>query len=218
LSKFNIPTVPTQNFDNPMKSLATRAVFLLSLALPAQAQFLDQHNEVGSLVFSQNFLFTAQSFVPTTHDISAWSVLLHSSATTNNGVFFYFYDEQPISSDINAHLYASQLMTVSMNAGETRWVDSEWGTPHAFTPGHTYYLGVMSYNFDWLGSDQDPYASGSASRVTNFGESYDDFGGNWDMGFRTYSTEVSTAPEPASLLLVASGLVGVVAISRRRRA
>ena len=96
------------------------------------------------------------------------------------------------------------------------------------TPGNTYFLAFQAGTR--VGSalqseltSGDAYVNGSVwyNDATNVNSPWVDYGSyqspGRDLSFREYSSAVVVTPEPTAVILLATGLAGILGVSHRRR-
>jgi hypothetical protein len=142
-------------------------------------------------------------------------------------------------------MLASGSTTFSVVNGTQQFIDVFWTNTIAVTPGTQYFVAFLG-NTAGLTSRQSQYVNPDGQAYYNYSSTnptapYTCCGGGYDLAFRAYALSglepdpepepepdpdpepwvdpnpPIVTPEPASVVLMATGLAGLVAISRRRK-
>lgn len=219
------------------RTVRTSAVAVLLFAgmisFPAQAQVIDQQQlAVGPsqfYLFTNTFYYVGQTFKPTANTVAGaglnfWNLGLPSLSGTLQAELWSGVPSSPGSGLL---VSGSSAFTI---AGNSQSFFDVFFPAVSVTPGTSYFLafktvGNSSNLFSTRGTG-DPYIDGGAwinydfSNVTAL---WGDYGApnqlSSDLTFREFSVGPTTTitPEPASLILLATGLVGLFCVARRKR-
>lgn len=215
---------------------ATTVAFLVGVCLAApasrlngqqsidQSQYLTQYT-FGNLAYSWN----AQTFIPGGTNISGGGFIVYnySGDMSSTPVTINLWDGNP-GLEGSTRLAGGTTIVDAPTYQWSGWADIFWA-PVPVVPGQSYWLTIgdaappawpQNWSIFWFTGDAY-FPNGQSYLLGNIWDSCDGVEvGPWvardygDAAFRTY-TEVT--PEPATMLVFATGLVGVAGINVRRK-
>jgi len=201
-------------------SLGTLA--LLSASPLAAQQVVDQNQPLAQSAFAAlNQGWIGQSFVQSGSNLSGVGLFMRSingNAATST-IQYRVYDAVPTGNNAPT-LLRSGMESITLAANESRWIDLLFA-PYEITPGSSLFFAVTGPSagfqvYDYFNPTGATYASGQAYLENAAGNQASPA---YDLTFRTWTTlaEPVTAPEPASLTLLVTGLIGIGGAMRPRR-
>jgi hypothetical protein len=202
-----------------VRSLATAVAVglsaIFSSAAAAQVTIDQTSGGFTGMIFTSIDRWAGQSFQQTGSNVAGVGIYVYGSVPGTN-LTVNLWNARP--DQAGASKLASGVAISTLGGTDySGWIDAFW-SPVAVAPGTTLFFTVLATGGPMYVNGHSGYSAGTGvyNNSTNEVAAYTT--STMDMSFRTY-TELqpsSVVPEPVTLILLSTGLMGLATVRRRR--